>query len=351
MTAEQAAPTRRGVDRFIAERTPAWAHLTDLVGRAGPSADRLTPEEVLALGEGYRAAAADLARARQRWPGDPVVAELDALVRRARGLVYRTPGRRGSLRHWLTTGIYVRVREQPGTLLVAALLLWGPMVGLALWAHHDPATATRVAQASPLSRDAAEAAARGGDAGDRGLTTSDSASFATQIFTNNIRVALLCLAGGITGGLATAAVLVYNGGIVGVVVGLFVAGGGGSVALSLLAPHGLLELSLVTVAGAAGLRVGRGLVAPGHRPRGEVLVEEMRAAAEMALGIALWLVPTGLVEGFVTPRGLPPAAAVVVGVLVAAPFWLLVVWRGRAGAGEPPAPPRGQSRAAALASR
>ncbi|CAN5646883.1 hypothetical protein BH24ACT4_BH24ACT4_13390 [soil metagenome] len=62
----------------------------------------------------------------------------------------------------------------------------------------------------------------------------------------------------------------------------------------------------------------------------------------MALGIAVWLIPTGLVEGFVTPRGLPPAVAVAVGVLVAVSFWLLVLWRGRpapAGAADPSAPP------------
>lgn len=321
-------PPLRGVDRFIAERSAAWGRLTDLVRRAGGSLDPLGPEDVLALGEGYRAAAADLARARQRWPGDPVVGELDALVRRARALVYRTPGPRASFGRWVTTGIYARVREQPRALLVAAVLLWGPMLALGLWAHHDPATATQVAQVSPLTRDAAESAGRGGGGG-RQLRSTDSAAFATQIFTNNIRVSLLCLAGGLTGGLATSGLLVYNGMTVGVVVGLFTANGAGSTAVSFLAPHGLLELSLVTVAGAAGLRVGSALVAPGHRPRGEALVVEMRAAAEMALGIALWLIPTGLVEGFVTPRGLPPAAAVVVGVLVAAPFWLLVLWRGR----------------------
>ncbi len=335
------------MERFIAERTSGWARLTDLVARAGGSLDRLDPDEVLALGEGYRAAAADLARARQRWPGDPVVGELDALVRRARGLVYRTPDRRASLRHWLTTGIYVRVRERPRALLAAAVLLWGPMLALGAWAHHDPATAARVAQVSPIAQGAAESAEQGGG-GDRDLTASDSASVSTQIFTNNIRVALLCLAGGITGGLATAALLAYNGLVVGVVVGLFTAHGLGGLAVTYFAPHGLLELSLVTVAGAAGLRVGRGLVAPGHRPRGEVLVEEMRGAAEVALGIALWLVPTGLVEGFVTPTGLPPAAAAAVGVLVAGPFWVLVAVRGRRA---PDGTEGVQSRAAALASR
>lgn len=343
-------PVRRGVERFIAERTGRWARLAELVGAAGGRLDRLAPADVLALGEGYRAAAADLARARQRWPGDPVVDELDALVRRARVLVYRTPRRRGSFRHWLTTGFYTRVRERPRILLAAVVLLWGPSIGFAVWADHDPATATRVARASPLAGEAADSAASGGG-GARALGPGDSASFATQIFTNNIRVSLLALAGGMTGGLLTAGLLLFNGATVGVVVGLFTANGAGPVAVTYLAPHGFLEWSLVTLAGAAGLRVGAALVAPGHRPRGEALVSEMRAAAEMALGVAVWLVPTGLVEGFVTPRGLSPGVALTVGVVVAAPLWLLVAWRGRPerdGTGDDR---RRQSRAAALASR
>ena len=140
-----AAPAgSRRIDAFVAARTPAWTELVALLDRAGGRIDRLPADDVLRLGEGYRAAAGDLARARQRWPGDPVVAELDELVGRARALVYGTPGARRSFRHWITTGFFQRVRERPLALLAAVVLLWGPSIGLALWAHHDPATATRV---------------------------------------------------------------------------------------------------------------------------------------------------------------------------------------------------------------
>ena len=83
------------------------------------------------------------------------------------------------------------------------------------------------------------------------------------------------------------------------------------------------------VAGAAGLRVGVAVVAPGLRPRGEVVVAEGRAAVEVALGVALWLVPTGLVEGFVTPSPLPWGLKVAIGALVLAAFWVYVLVLGR----------------------
>lgn len=342
-------PGARRVDAFVAARTPAWTELVELVGRAGGRIERLPAADVLRLGVGYRAAAGDLAHARQRWPGDPVVGELEDLVGRARVLVYRTPGPRRSFRHWITTGFFQRIRERPRALLVAVLLLWGPTLGLALWSHGDPATATRVARASALSSEAADSAAAGGG-GDRSLGAGDSAAFATQIFVNNIRVALLCLAGGLTGGLLTAGVLLFNGGVVGVVVGLFTAGGAGDLLVSYLAPHGLLEWSLVTVAGAAGLSLGGALVAPGLRSRRDALVAEGRATTEIALGVALWLVPTGLVEGVVTPQGLDPTVAVAVGAALAGAFWGLVWWRGRPDP-EPDADRGPYSRAEALASR
>lgn len=321
-------PGGRRVEAFIAERSAAWAALVDLLGRSGGRVERLPAADALRLGDLYRATAADLARARQRWAGDPIVDELEALVGRARTVVYRVPGRRASALHWVTTGFFQRVREAPRALLVAAVLLWGPAIGMAVWAHGDPATATQVARVSSLASGAADNAGAGGG-GDRSISPTESASLGTQIFVNNIRVSLVALALGITGGLGTAVVLVFNGAVVGLIVGLFVAGGAGDVAVSYLAPHGVIELSLVTVAGAAGLRLGAALIAPGLRPRSVALVAEARAAAEMALGVALWLVPTGLIEGFVTPQGLSPAAALTVGVAFAGLFWGLVWWRGR----------------------
>ena len=135
------------------------------------------------------------------------------------------------------------------------------------------------------------------------LTLATSGGLATEIFTNNIRVALLAFAGGITAGLVTGWLLLFNGALVGLLAGVEVADGNGSVFFQLVVPHGLLELSLIAVAGAAGFRFAGALVRPGRRRRSEALQEEGRGAVEMALGSALWLIPCGLVEGFVTPAG------------------------------------------------
>jgi len=92
----------------------------------------------------------------------------------------------------------------------------------------------------------------------------------------------------------------------------------------------VLELSCVVVASAAGLRMGWALVSPGRRRRrGVALAAEARVAVEIVLGTAPWLVLAGLVEGFITPRGLGLGPVIVVGVTLGAVYWALVLWRGR----------------------
>ncbi len=53
-----------------------------------------------------------------------------------------------------------------------------------------------------------------------------------------------------------------------------------------------------------------------------------RPAVALVLGTAPWLVVAGLTEGFVTPRGLPLAAALAVGLALGACTGALVGGRG-----------------------
>jgi uncharacterized membrane protein SpoIIM required for sporulation len=159
-----------------------------------------------------------------------------------------------------------------------------------------------------------------------GLSTQ--AAFASSIYTHNIAVTFLAFAGGITLGFGTLALLAYNGLLLGALGGLTIQAGTFSVFVRYIVPHGLLELSCISIAGVAGLRLARALIDPGTRPRGEVLTDEARGAVQMVLGTAPWLVLAGLTEGLVTPRGLPLASALAVGLGWAVLFWSLVLLRG-----------------------
>jgi uncharacterized membrane protein SpoIIM required for sporulation len=118
----------------------------------------------------------------------------------------------------------------------------------------------------------------------------------------------------------------------GAVAGLAIGAGNGRPFFELVLAHGVLELSCIAVAGAAGLRLASAIVDPGTRSRMDALRTEARASVEIVLGTAVWLVVAGLVEGFLTPAGKGLTVVLIVGLGLGALYWGLVFWRGAPGA-------------------
>ena len=308
------------VERFVRERKQGWEELAALVREAGSRPQRLPSDSVLRLGRRYRAATADLALARRLFAGDPVTRRLERLVTDARQSVYVAEPRRRSVRGFLATGYWRRVRERGRMLLAGLALLLVPMALAAVWAVDDPAAAIGIVPAE--FQDAAD------PGGVRQLSAGEEAAFSSEVYTNNIQVTFLAIAGGVLLGLGSAAVTIFNGGFIGALLGLTIENGTFGELLRFVLPHGLLELSCIAVACTAGLRLGWALVDPGPLSRGQSLRREARPAMEIVLGTMPWLVLAGVLEGFVSGDTSLPVAAVI-GVAAAAPYWALVLWRGR----------------------
>ena len=304
---------RRG--RFVDQRSPEWSELEALLERK-----RLDRDQVLRLGALYRAAAADLAVARRAFPGDPVTERLHALVLRARQAVYGSAARGGSVRHFVTTGYWRRLRERPGLLAISIGLLLVPTALSYVWGLHDPGAALGVVPGPFRHRGASPVAGS--------LSVSDEAGFAGEIFTNNIRVTFAAVALGITLGIGSAVLAVYNGVMLGALGGIAQHDGTGRLFVSLVAGHGILEMSCIAVAVMAGLRIGWAIVEPGRLSRGASLRAQARPAMEIVLGTMPWLVLAGLVEGFFTGSAPSLPAALVLGFGLGGLFWALVWLRG-----------------------
>lgn len=312
------------VDPFIDARAPEWTELDALIRSARRRPESLGTDGVLRLGRLYRGAAADLAYVRRRFPGHPVVARVEALVGRARPLVYRRDGQQFSVRTWATHGYWRRVRERPAFLLLAFAALFGPMLLSGYWAWRDPGAARGLAPAAYES--VTEPRPEGLDLG---IPVDEQAALSAEIFTNNIRVTAFAFAGGVLLGAGSLLILAFNGVQIGTIAGLAIGAGNGRPFFELVTAHGVLELSCIFVAGAAGMRIGWAIVAPGYEPRGVVLKREAAAAVEVLIGTSLWLVVAGLVEGFVTPAGLGFGPVMAIGWGIGAIYWGLVVVLGR----------------------
>ncbi len=316
---------------FLSQRSQAWQELDQLVGRAGRRPERLGAEGVFRLGFALPGAAADLALARRAFPGDPVVERLEQLVARSRSLVYEAPTHRRSLLAFFARDYWCIVAARPLALLAAFTLLFGPAVLSGGWAIRDPGAATGLVPAE--FRPAIESARPWTN-----LSPGQQAAFTTAVFTNNIQVTLVAFAGGVTLGLLTAAILIFNGVLLGAVGGLMIGAGNWRGFLELVSGHGFLELSCILVAGAAGLRLGWSIVAPGYETRGASVRREARATVAIALGTAPWLVVAGLVEG--NRARLADAGVgvdLVVGAAIGLVYWALVFTRGRSPRVEPAA--------------
>ncbi|MDA0165497.1 stage II sporulation protein M [Solirubrobacter ginsenosidimutans] len=309
-------------ERFAAERAAAWEELEASLLRAGDRPERLGRNGVRRLGELYRAAAADLAFARRRFPGEPLTRRLEALVLRARAAVYARSGRRASFVAFFTRGYWRRLAERPLLVLAAWLLLAGPAVAGAAWGATDPATAAGLIPAQFQA--AADPPAEGRD-----YDPATASAFSFSVMFNNIQVTLIAFAGGITFGVLTVYALFFNGLLLGVIGGLAVGAGNGTAFLRLISSHGPLEISCIVVGGIAGLRIAWALIRPGSLRRVTSLRREAVPAVEIAAGTIPWLVLCGFLEGFATGPDLPVAVQATLGGTLFVVFWGLVVWRGR----------------------
>jgi len=141
-----------------------------------------------------------------------------------------------------------------------------------------------------------------------------AASFAGRVWTNNSWIAAQCIAFGILG-VYVPYVVLTNAQNLGVSAAVMFAYGQGDTFFLYIAPHGLLELTAIFVAAAAGLRIFWSWIAPGARTRGQALAEDARALFTVAIGLVFVLLVSGVIEGFVTPAPWPWPVKIGIGVI------------------------------------
>ena len=106
---------------------------------------------------------------------------------------------------------------------------------------------------------------------------------------------------GMFAGLLTVYVMFFNGLMIGTVAAVVHRRGVDLGFWSFVAPHGVIELTSIFIAGGAGLILGYALVNPGPFTRGAALKLAAREAVQLVMGVILLLIPAGLIEGFLSP--------------------------------------------------
>ncbi|GII75392.1 membrane protein [Sphaerisporangium rufum] len=306
------------IDAFAAAHQPSWDRLEELVRRRGS----LSGPEVDELVELYQRTATHLSIVRSG-TDRLLVGRLSALVARARSAVTgaHTPAWREFARFFTVSFPVVAYRARwwwAGT----ALAFLAVSLVLGAWVAGDPAVQSAIATPEQIKqlveRDFADY-----------YSEHPATAFAGQVWINNAWVSMTVIASSVLLGLPIPYVLWQNALNVGVTGGLMASRDRLDIFFGLITPHGLLELTAVFLAAAAGMRLGWTAIDPGPRRRAEALAEQGRAVVSVALGLVVVLLVSGLIEAMVTPSPLPTWARIAIGVVAEGAFLAYVAYFGR----------------------
>lgn len=307
------------VDAFVLAHQDTWNRLEALVKRRR----RLSGPEVDELVELYQRVSTHLSMVRSASTDTVLVGRLSTLVARARAAVTgaHAPLWSEFARFWTVSFPVVAYRAWRWW-LATALAFFAVAVVIAFWVagNHEVQSALSTPEEIDhlVNHDFADY-----------YRENPAGSFALRVWVNNSWVAAQCIAFAILLGIPIPWVLLQNAANLGVVGGFMAQAGKTDVLLGLLAPHGLLELTAVFLAGAVGMRLGWTVISPGDRPRAQALAEQGRAVVSAAVGLAVVLLVSGLIEALVTPSPLPTFVRVGIGVLAEAAFLTYIVYFGR----------------------
>lgn len=290
------------LESFVQQRRPSWQRLETLLTQVQKKPRSLSAPELDEFGRLYRSATADLALAQRDFSGQKVTIYLNQLVGRAHALLYREdPLRWRQVRHFFRrTFPQLYRRLLPYTATAFALFLLPALAAfLVVWARPDEIRVILGPEIDPIV-----------DQVKQGKLWTDIApgvrsAAAGMIMTNNIRVLFLTFAGGITGGLLTAWVLISNGLDLGAIFGLLQGYGLSTGLAEFITGHGVIELSVIFLAGGCGLYMGDGLIRPKLLSRRTALAERARISVQLILGCIPLLMLAGLIEGFLSPSSAP----------------------------------------------
>lgn len=312
---------------FVERRTAAWDALDQLLSRARRrGVRRLAPEEVEDIGRLYRAVTSDLAYAGGRGYDPRLIAFLNRLVARAHAYVYGGAATTGWQRiaSFYTTVFPREFRRSIGFIATCIAITVAAAVTSYVVLRLHPGDAYAILPQQLIPGEIKKSLHDSNFAFD--LSTSPAA--ATEIITNNVRVSIIAFAGCVTLGVLTLQIILSNGLMLGGIAALFTNAGFGADFWATIAPHGVIELTAIQIAGGAGLLISAGIIAPGRLRRRDAILAAARRAGVLIAGVASMLVVAGTIEGFFSPLRLPASDRIAFGAVTAV---LLLAYFGFAG--------------------
>ncbi|MCA9052855.1 MAG: stage II sporulation protein M [Planctomycetaceae bacterium] len=288
---------------LIAVYESEWRELDRLLRSAEHSIGSLSPETLARIDVLYRRATVHLARATTRGRDPQLIAYLNSLTARAHSLIYVSPRRSLLLGGWrfLSTGFARCIARQWKMHLASAIIFFGSALFGYFISQQDTQAAYALSNPQDLrqpgsSPEQLQDILRGG----RDQQHGELFLFASFLFQNNLKVAIMALATGILASVPTVLILVSNG----LMLGHFASLHSHSSELfwemwAWILPHGIPELGAIVLAGGTGIMLGQALLRPGELSRAESLRRAGTEAGLTTIGLAGMLLIAAIIESYV----------------------------------------------------
>ncbi|MCD1261107.1 stage II sporulation protein M [Paenibacillus athensensis] len=289
--------------RFIKQNKPLWTELEEMLGAIGKRRKTaLRADRIDRFTELYKAVSAHLAAMQTYRPHDETTLYLNQLVARAHNLLYNANNSSVTQLKDFFAEYFPKLLQArlPFVGFAALLFVFGGLLGFfAVW--RDPLNLHLIVPESIASHIDPTAT-------DLPRDNLQSPLMSTTIMLNNIRVAIMAFLSGITLGVGTIYLLVFNGLLIGALAAVFMQAGQSYVFWAYILPHGIIELTAIFIAGGAGLYMGYRFFVPGPYSRKRMFLESARESVQLLIGTVPLFIVAGLIEGYITPATLPLAA-------------------------------------------
>ena len=307
---------------FEERYAPDWSRFEEwLDRRAQPKRVRKQPDAEAGLPDeeiphAYRRLCQHLALARDRAYSPELVDRLNHLALRGHHLLYGARShRRSRIVRFFLEDFPGRVRAEWPLVALAAALFFGPLLAIGATLQAFPDFVHYLLPPRALARIQEMYDPANPRLGMRAADTNVM-MFAYYIW-NNVRIGFQCFATGLLFGLGSVFFLVSNGVQIGAIAGHLTQVGFGTPFWSFVSGHSAMELIAIVISGAAGLKLGGALIAPGNMTRRAALVAAARGAIRLVYGAATMFLVAAFIEAFWSPLTLfPPLSKYLVGVVL-----------------------------------
>jgi uncharacterized membrane protein SpoIIM required for sporulation len=261
---------------------------------------KTAPFDPAQMPERYRRICHQLALAQDRGYSPDLVDRLNRLALRGHHALYANQRRQsGRVAEFLLGGFPRLVRAEWRVVVAAGVLFFGPLALLIGVLQVYPEFVHYLLEPEQIAQFHSMY-----DPANRrlGMREDDTSlqMFGLYIW-NNVRIGFQTFAGGLAFGTGSVWFLGANGVIIGAVAGYLTQVGYTETFWSFVAGHSSPELLAIVISGAAGLRLGLALIAPGGSSRKAALMAAAKPAVRLMYGAAIMFMFAAFVEAFWSP--------------------------------------------------